>query len=94
MRNAACALPVTVMSVKVQALSLTAMGDFFFGVFGALVGGGIVWGRMTQKIEHLEKRFELDAVSRAEIKADLSNLRAEFREDFRELQRLIMERMK
>ena len=82
------------MDSKVQLPSFTNLSDFLFGVIGALVGGGIVWGRMTQKIEHLEKRFELDALSRAEIKADLSNLRAEFREDFRELQRLIMERMK
>lgn len=97
-------------------MTLAEVGDFVWGVLGALVGGGVVYGRMSQKLEHLEaaqevaaeahhasevaadrKREELSTEirnTRAELKADIGTLRSEFRDDFRDLQRLIMERLK
>lgn len=97
-------------------MSLSEVGDFVWGVLGALFGGGVVYGRMSEKINNLEtaqetaaeahhaselaadrKREELAAEmrsTRAELKADIGNLRTEFREDFRELHRLLVEKLK
>lgn len=97
-------------------VSLSEIGDFVWGVLGALVGGGVVYGRFTEKIKNLEasqegaaaahhasetaadrKREELSAEirsTRSELKAEIAATRAELREDFRELQRLIVERVK
>lgn len=63
------------------------MTDFVWGTVGALAGGGAVWGRMTSKIEQLEK-------GQTELKAEIDRTRNELREDVRELRALIVERLK
>jgi hypothetical protein len=87
--------------------SLGEISEFLWGAAGALVGGGAVYGKMQQRIDAIEKGQESDRAEstlkrtelttqlhelRIEMKAELTALRDEMREDNRELVRLLMER--